>query len=66
MQTILKGDFSAKIKGGLSYNFLFKTPPLQVTPSKIRGAAVGGNNARFGYNLEVKGFWTKNYMKDTT
>ena len=56
MQNILRGDFLTKIKGCLSYNFLFKTPPPQVTPSKVRGAAVGGNNARFGCSLEVKGF----------
>ena len=56
MQTILIGDFSAKIKGCLLYDFCSKPIPLQVTPFKDRGAVVGGNNARFGCNLEVKGF----------
>ena len=37
MRTILKGDFSAKIKGNLSYNFFSKPLPLQVTAFKIRG-----------------------------
>ena len=53
MQTILKGDFSSKIKGGVFHIIFCSKPlPLQVTPSKVRGAAVGGNNARFGCDLE--------------
>ena len=59
MQTILKGDFQQKLRGGFHIIFCSKPLPLQVTPSKVRGVAVGGNNARFGYNLEEKGFCTK-------
>ena len=58
MRNILKGDFSAKNKGCLSYIVIFcsNALPLQVIPAKVRGAAVGGNNTRFGCNLEGKGF----------
>ena len=44
MQNILRGVFHII--------FCSKPLPLQVTPSKVRAAAVGGNNARFGCNLE--------------
>ena len=37
MRNILKVDFSAKIKGGLSYNFLFTPPPPpSYDPLKLR------------------------------
>ena len=41
MRNILKGDFSEKINGGLSYNFLFKTPfPSSYSPLKLGGLLI--------------------------
>ena len=42
--------FQQKLRGIFHIIFCSKPRPLQVTPSKVRGAAVGGNNARFGCN----------------
>ena len=46
--------FQQKLRGVLHIIFCSKPLPLQVTPSKVSAAAVGGNNDRFGCNLEGK------------
>ena len=51
--------FQQKLRGVFHIMFCSKPLSLQATPSKVRGAAVGGNNARFGCNFGGRGFEQK-------
>ena len=56
MQNILRGDYSAKLRGVFHIIFCSKPLPLQVTPFKLRAAAEGVTMIDLAVTWRGRGF----------